>query len=470
MKKDKDLFKTQRQKRAKKEETSQNVVIYTRVSTKEQFETNASLDTQKRICEDFAKKNGFNVIKLFGDTYESAKTDKSRKQFQAMLDFVKKHKKDLHGIIVYDYSRFSRSEENLLLVFELKKLGVEVLSATQATDTQSPSGRLSRAVQLVLANFDNEQKSERTKAGIVEKLRQGIWATKLPKGYKKNQETRTIEIDANGELIREAFHLIAAGDTITSVKRKMDRKGLKLDIRRWSDIFNNPFYAGLIVHKLLEHEPIKGKHPQIVSEELWKQVKRNRSGKEVVITNQHGSVFFPLKGFITCSCGRKFTGYQAKKKSKPNGEFFYYKCNNPQCYTNVSAKTAEKEFVNFLSELTLNRSLHGLFKKQLKATYLDYQKETIAKKRELELTIKDFDEKRLKLTDKFLYHDLEKEIYQEHKRLLEEGKAAAIYELNFLQVELSNPTEFIDFAMYIAVNLNEMWEKLKSKSRKGYRI
>ena len=52
-----------------------NAIIYTRVSTKEQADTNTSLGTQKRYCENYAKANELNVVAYFGGTHESAKSD-----------------------------------------------------------------------------------------------------------------------------------------------------------------------------------------------------------------------------------------------------------------------------------------------------------------------------------------------------------------------------------------------------------
>ena len=66
-----------------------NCVIYTRVSTKEQSDTNFSLQTQKKACEQYAGKYGYQIVGYFGGTYESAKTDE-RREFNNMLSFVKK--------------------------------------------------------------------------------------------------------------------------------------------------------------------------------------------------------------------------------------------------------------------------------------------------------------------------------------------------------------------------------------------
>src|SRR5688572_15924283 len=88
-----------------------NAVIYTRVSTKEQMETNLSLETQKKHCEEYAHKHNLHVVSYFGGTYESAKTDE-RKEFQRMLNFVKKQKEKISYIVVFSIDRFSRSGSN----------------------------------------------------------------------------------------------------------------------------------------------------------------------------------------------------------------------------------------------------------------------------------------------------------------------------------------------------------------------
>jgi hypothetical protein len=63
---------------------TENCVIYTRVSTKEQAEGNLSLGTQKKACEMYALKNGYNILSHFGGTYESAASDE-RKEFKKLI-------------------------------------------------------------------------------------------------------------------------------------------------------------------------------------------------------------------------------------------------------------------------------------------------------------------------------------------------------------------------------------------------
>ncbi len=96
-----------------------NCVIYTRVSSKEQ-EEGYSLETQNRDCTAFAQKNDYNILGHFGGTYESAKTDE-RKEFNRMLQFIKRSKEKISYIIVYSIDRFSRSGANGIYIKEQLK-------------------------------------------------------------------------------------------------------------------------------------------------------------------------------------------------------------------------------------------------------------------------------------------------------------------------------------------------------------
>ena len=65
-------------------------VIYVRVSTKEQTE-NLSLPTQLRACEEYCRRQGYEVLERFHEEGESAKiTDRS--QLQNLLTYCRLNK------------------------------------------------------------------------------------------------------------------------------------------------------------------------------------------------------------------------------------------------------------------------------------------------------------------------------------------------------------------------------------------
>ncbi|WP_230680379.1 recombinase family protein [Pontibacter rufus] len=126
-------------------------VIYTRVSTKEQAETNQSLETQLERCRLYAERHGYEVVETFGGTYESAKNDE-RKHFQLMLDFVKKSRHKVGYIIVYSHDRFSRSGSNAIYITDqLSQLGISVVAVTQPVDTMTASGKLQQGIQFLFS-------------------------------------------------------------------------------------------------------------------------------------------------------------------------------------------------------------------------------------------------------------------------------------------------------------------------------
>src|ERR1017187_6272235 len=86
--------------RDEKDDRIQNCVIYTRVSSKEQMDTNQSLEWQKKYCVEYAIKNKLNIKGYFGGTYESAKSDE-RKEFSRMLKSVKASREKISFILVY---------------------------------------------------------------------------------------------------------------------------------------------------------------------------------------------------------------------------------------------------------------------------------------------------------------------------------------------------------------------------------
>ncbi|HLV43124.1 MAG TPA: recombinase family protein [Brumimicrobium sp.] len=157
-------------------------VIYTRVSTKEQAENNASLETQKKYCELYAKKRDLTVIEYFGGTYESAKSDE-RKAFQNMLNFVKRSN-NIAYIIVYSFDRFSRTGANgSYITAQLKKQGVIVLSATQEVDATTSAGSFQQDLFFLFSKFDNELRRDKSVSGMQEKLRKGYINGIVPFGY-----------------------------------------------------------------------------------------------------------------------------------------------------------------------------------------------------------------------------------------------------------------------------------------------
>lgn len=66
-------------------------VIYTRVSTKEQADNNASLDTQLKHCKKYAEEKGLDVIEFLEERMKAQKMMSERNSKNAELRKAKKN-------------------------------------------------------------------------------------------------------------------------------------------------------------------------------------------------------------------------------------------------------------------------------------------------------------------------------------------------------------------------------------------
>ena len=126
-----------------------DAIIYTRVSDISQLD-NMSLAQQKKACEEFALRKGYTIEAYFGGINESAKSDADRKEFQRMLQFVKR-RRSTACIIVYSYERFSRTGLDGASIAQdlLKKYGIKTLSVSQEIDPTTPMGQFYQNLQFL---------------------------------------------------------------------------------------------------------------------------------------------------------------------------------------------------------------------------------------------------------------------------------------------------------------------------------
>jgi hypothetical protein len=111
-------------------------VIYVRVSTKEQTE-NLSLPTQLRACEEYCRRQGYEILERFHEEGESAKTT-DRSQLQNLLKYCRTRKGKVHFVVVYNLTRFAREKyDHFALRAHLKSLGISLRSATEPIDDTS---------------------------------------------------------------------------------------------------------------------------------------------------------------------------------------------------------------------------------------------------------------------------------------------------------------------------------------------
>jgi len=261
-----------------KKEKPKNDVVYIRVSTGQQV-AGFSLDNQEIFCREFSQKDGHNVLQLFREEGESAKTA-NRTELQKLLRFCEANKKQISRVVVYKVDRFSRDNADYhVLRACLLKMGISLVSATEPFDT-SPSGKLQENMLSVFAQFDNDVRSERTIRGMTRRLEQGLWTGVSPWGYMNTRDETGSKIIAphpeRAPVVKMLFEKYSTGKyTFLELARftnKMgirSRHGVKMSKQLIAKIIKNPIYHGRIVVPKFGVDT-QGVHEPIISEKLFK--------------------------------------------------------------------------------------------------------------------------------------------------------------------------------------------------------
>ena len=431
-----------------------NCIIYTRVSTKEQ-EQGYSLDAQLKECDEFARKNSLNVMGYFGGTYESAQTDE-RKEFNKMLQFVKRSKEKITYIIVYMVDRFSRSGANSIHIKEqLKDLGIYIQSVRQPVDASTSSGDFQQNIQMIFSHYDNQVRKEKCMSGTREALEKGEWVTKPPIGYDMIYANgkRTILLNEKGRLIQKAFHWKAQGYSTVEIIEKLKPLGLKLYNQMLGRIFRNPFYCGLLSHSALEGKLVKGNQELCVSEETF--LKAN----EVLLKNPHGfhhvkeNEPVPLKNFLKCDhCGNNMPGYIVRKKG-----IWYYKCRIKGCCNNKSAKQLHEQFQAYLDLLTVKQQYHSELKEIIVNKIKQLHSEQGEATKGYLNQVKEIQNRLNKIEERFVFEEISKELYDKYAGKLKLELNDIDQKLQLLHNKVSNPEGFAERLLTYSQNLREVW-------------
>lgn len=179
-------------------DSAQMAIIYIRVSSDEQVKHGFSIEHQKKICTEFAIKNGYKVVKIFVDEGKSAK-NLDRPEIQELMSYCSKKKNNVQAVIIWRLDRISRNNTDYHGVLRplLAKKGIRLLSATEP-NTETMEGELMRNIGMSFAEYERKLIGARTLGGLRQKASQGEYPHKAPIGYKnisREDGSKTIIID-----------------------------------------------------------------------------------------------------------------------------------------------------------------------------------------------------------------------------------------------------------------------------------
>ncbi len=295
-------------------------VIYTRVSSDDQVD-NMSLGEQERVCRDFISRHDLTVDKIFVEEGESAKSA-DRTKLKEMLEYCRENKHKIGHLVVFKVDRFARRvEDHIALQTLLKKMDIVLWSASEPID-KTTTGKLMENVLASFAQFDNDQRSERCRAGMKARALEGGWVTHAPIGYENVKDalkrpTLAFSDEVTVKALRKFFDRFSTGKYRQEQASELAKKcgvvkssGKYLSRNGAIDLLTNITYAGKIKNDLTDNKTVEGLHPAMIGIEQFKSIQATLAGrKRSYAPPSRFKPRWPLRRFLKCGqCNHALTG------------------------------------------------------------------------------------------------------------------------------------------------------------------
>ena len=157
------------------------VVIYARVSSKEQEKEGFSIPAQLKLLKEYAAAQGFSVAQEYVDVETAKQT--GRAAFGEMVAYLKAHPA-VRVMLVEKTDRLYRNLKDWVTVDELDveihfpKEGVVLSRESRSSE------KFMHGIKVLMAKNYIDNLSEEARKGMQEKAEQGIWPTVAPLGYR----------------------------------------------------------------------------------------------------------------------------------------------------------------------------------------------------------------------------------------------------------------------------------------------
>ncbi|HSX28313.1 MAG TPA: recombinase family protein [Candidatus Saccharimonadales bacterium] len=294
-------------------------VLIARVSSKGQEEEGFSLEAQVKILKSYCGSSDLRIGRIY-KIAESASKSEQRKIFKEAMDYVENHK--IKNLVVEKVDRHVRNLHDAVDTYDWltadEERRVHFVKDSLVMHQKSRSQEwLNWGIRVVMAKNYIDNLREETMKGTHEKLAQGWLPGTPPPGYKHviRDGKKVQDFDPNKQKsMQRIFQLfLEPGQSIDTIRHKMFEFGLTTASGRMlvknqaHRLLKNPYYIGIIQWDGKEYP---GKHPHLISDELFYAVQAKLTRKTPEKLRKHNPV---LKGIMVCEhCGKMITWQKQK--------------------------------------------------------------------------------------------------------------------------------------------------------------
>jgi len=437
-------------------------VIYCRVSTEKQGRHGESLETQERNCRTFAKRNGYDIKKVFIESYSGRKG--GRPVFATMLKYIAENKGDINYLIFSDIDRLTRQGSSayeaikervqiygveLIDIFGLIQPSVNTLAHTgfeYEWSMVSPTA-MAEKFKADVAQDEVRRILTRTVGAAIQFTKQGYYLRGAPDGYLNKKifaegKKRSILVPdtERAKYIRLMFEWRASGkfsdDEIcrkinamgyrTRVLNRWDKSrsviigksgGKTLGVKQLQRLIKKPIYCGVICEKWTDKKPIPAQFKGLVDLRTYNTANR---GKPYIVQQLDGSLKFtkesklksvkkrckhnpdfPYKTVVRCSeCNKPYMG--SYSKGKLGKRYGFYHCDRGHRYIGIAKQRLESDLENFLKQIKYKKGFIEVLERLLLKKYRERQREVVQLASDVSKNISELEAKKARVIEKIL--------------------------------------------------------------------
>ncbi len=339
--------------------------LYARYSSHAQDDS-TSLDVQIEACERAAGK----PLNHFIDQAKTGRTTGGRTELLRLIQEAEAGR--IGRLFVYKFDRLGRAAETHVLVEDLEQCGVEVISVTEGTNA------LARGVQLVVAADYSRVLAERTRAGLVQRHKEGCWTGGPPPyGYRivagADGKKRLVVNEDEVETVRFVFDTyLSESIGLKEIARRIRQRGVPTRLGGpWGfgtvrSILTNTMLTGEVrylrrcfklnrdtgrrVPRFNEHDRHVVKRDEslrIISDDVFSRA-QDQLAANAADRPRGVAELRPFTRHLFCAgCGSVF---YSRKSTNTKGEYRYYACGQrqavgPEACSNTASLREDKLMV-----------------------------------------------------------------------------------------------------------------------------
>ena len=326
-------------------------VAYLRVSTEAQTEK-YGLDMQKQKILEYCDRNGVMIDKWYIDGgYSGSKLD--RPEITELLNDAEAGK--IAKVFIYKLDRMSRDViDTLTLLYRvLPQYGVKIVSMTEDLRFENPMDKVMVGVNAIMGQYEREVIYMRTRAGMVERVKKGLWmgGGRVPYGYYYDRNDGILHVkEDEAEVVRKVYQMYIDGYSCDRIAKILGLKWEKIV----DNILKRKSNIGYIEYK---GKTYKGLHKPIIDEKTFYEAQECMKKRH---TNSHVANDNMLTGLCYCGvCGARMR-YQKWGKyhkivcySQQKGKEYMVK--DPNCKNlKVVADDVESEVEDCFRRFSIN--------------------------------------------------------------------------------------------------------------------